>query len=43
MQDTEGYTVIITGAGASKPYGFPLGPELIDEVYTISNFLDGNQ
>lgn len=35
-------TVLILGAGASKPYGFPLGSELRDEVIKItSNFFYG--
>lgn len=28
-------TVIVVGAGASKPYGYPLGRELIDEVIHV--------
>jgi hypothetical protein len=29
--------VLILGAGASKPYGFPLGQELIDHIMTIGD------
>jgi hypothetical protein len=33
-------TVLILGAGASKPYGFPLGAELRDEVIRAKNKIE---
>src|SRR6185295_12564481 len=34
-------TVLVLGAGASQPYGFPLGAGLVDQVCT--EILDENQ
>jgi len=35
----ERHTVLVLGAGASKPYGFPLGAELVDRI--CRSFLHG--
>src|SRR5947208_1187998 len=31
------YTVFILGAGASKPYGYPTGPELIAKMLNLKD------
>ncbi len=28
-------TVLVLGAGASKPYGYPLGGELLEYIYAV--------